>query len=153
MEKSLAVKPMSRRRSQIVLAMAMALSTGCDLSPTGPRVTLPAGLEVHDVALGTGPVAIPGEWVTVHYECWLTDSTKIDSSLDRGQPFVFQLGDGGVIKGWELGIPGMQAGGRRWLTIPPELAYGALGTPGGPVPPNATLLFDITMVKVSDRAP
>jgi FKBP-type peptidyl-prolyl cis-trans isomerase len=84
----------------------------------------------------------------VHYTGRLTDGTKFDSSYDRGQPIDFSLGSGVVIKGWDQGIEGMKVGGKRKLTIPPDLAYGARGTPGGPIPPNATLVFDVELVGV-----
>ena len=89
-----------------------------------------------------------GKKVAVHYTGKLTDGTKFDSSLDRGQPIEFPLGTGMVIKGWDMGIEGMKVGGKRKLTIPPNLAYGERGTPGGPSPPNATLVFDVELVAV-----
>jgi FKBP-type peptidyl-prolyl cis-trans isomerase FkpA len=106
------------------------------------------GLVVADVREGEGAVASKGKTVSVHYTGRLTDGTKFDSSYDRGQPIDFPLGAGVVIKGWDQGIEGMKVGGKRKLTIPPELAYGARGTPGGPIPPNATLVFDVELVAV-----
>ncbi|HTA19973.1 MAG TPA: FKBP-type peptidyl-prolyl cis-trans isomerase [Polyangia bacterium] len=103
---------------------------------------------IEEVKLGDGVVATKGKTVSVHYTGVLTNGTKFDSSLDRGQPIVFALGTGRVIKGWDQGIEGMKVGGKRKLTIPPELAYGARGTPGGPIPPNATLVFDVELVAV-----
>ena len=103
---------------------------------------------IEEVKLGDGPIATKGKTVSVHYTGVLTNGTKFDSSLDRGQPIVFALGTGRVIKGWDQGIEGMKVGGKRKLTIPPELAYGARGTPGGPIPPNATLVFDVELVAV-----
>jgi FKBP-type peptidyl-prolyl cis-trans isomerase len=100
------------------------------------------------VQVGDGPGATRGKTVSVHYTGVLTNGTKFDSSLDRGQPIVFALGTGRVIKGWDQGIEGMKVGGKRELTIPPDLAYGARGTPGGPIPPNATLVFDVELVAV-----
>lgn len=106
------------------------------------------GLVVAEVHEGEGAVASKGKTVSVHYTGRLTDGTKFDSSYDRGQPIDFPLGAGVVIKGWDQGIDGMKVGGKRKLTIPPELAYGARGTPGGPIPPNATLVFDVELVAV-----
>jgi FKBP-type peptidyl-prolyl cis-trans isomerase len=106
------------------------------------------GLLIEDVKIGDGAVATKGKTVSVHYTGVLTNGTKFDSSLDRGQPIEFQLGSGMVIKGWDQGIEGMKIGGKRKLTIPPALAYGERGTPGGPIPPNATLVFDVELVGV-----
>ncbi|OGZ22421.1 MAG: peptidylprolyl isomerase [Candidatus Nealsonbacteria bacterium RIFCSPLOWO2_01_FULL_41_9] len=89
-----------------------------------------------------------GNKVSVHYTGWLENGTKFDSSLDRGQPFEFTLGAGQVIQGWDLGIVGMKVGEKKKLTIPPELGYGTTGTPGGPIPPNATLIFEVELLKI-----
>jgi FKBP-type peptidyl-prolyl cis-trans isomerase FkpA len=105
-------------------------------------------LKIDEVQVGTGAAAASGKTVSVHYTGVLMDGTKFDSSLDRGRPIDFVLGTGRVIKGWDQGIDGMLVGGKRKLTIPPELAYGAHGTPGGPIPPNATLVFDVELVSV-----
>ena len=107
---------------------------------------LASGLQYEDVVVGSGKMAEPGMNVSVHYTGTLTDGTKFDSSHDRGQPLQFQLGSGRVIQGWEEGIKGMRIGGKRKLVIPPDLGYGANG--GGPIPPNATLLFDVELVDV-----
>ena len=107
-----------------------------------------AGLAIDDLKVGSGMPAAKGKMISVHYTGRLTDGTKFDSSYDRGQPIEFPLGTGVVIKGWDQGIDGMRVGGKRKLTIPPELAYGARGTPGGPIPPNATLVFDVELVAV-----
>jgi FKBP-type peptidyl-prolyl cis-trans isomerase len=106
------------------------------------------GLMIEEVKIGDGALATKGKTVSVHYTGTLTNGTKFDSSLDRGRPIEFVLGTGMVIKGWDQGIDGMKVGGKRKLTIPPELGYGARGTPGGPIPPNATLVFDVELVGV-----
>jgi FKBP-type peptidyl-prolyl cis-trans isomerase len=110
--------------------------------------TLAGGLVVEDTKVGEGTVAANGKIVSVHYAGKLTDGSKFDSSYERGQPIEFLLGAGKVIKGWDMGLEGMKVGGKRKLTIPAELAYGARGTPGGPIPPNATLVFDVELVGV-----
>ena len=102
------------------------------------------GLQIEDLVVGTGAEATAGQNVHVHYTGWLTDGTKFDSSLDRGQLFVFPLGGGRVIKGWDQGVAGMRIGGKRKLTIPPELGYGARGA-GSVIPPNATLVFEVEL--------
>jgi FKBP-type peptidyl-prolyl cis-trans isomerase len=97
--------------------------------------------------VGTGEVAKEGSHVRVHYTGWLTTGKKFDSSVDRGQPFDFTIGNGEVIRGWEEGVAGMRVGGKRQLRIPPELGYGADGSPPT-IPPNATLIFDIQLLAV-----
>ncbi|NVK35918.1 MAG: FKBP-type peptidyl-prolyl cis-trans isomerase [Rhodobacteraceae bacterium] len=104
-------------------------------------------LQVREIQKGSGEEANVGETVTVHYTGWLMDGTKFDSSLDRGTPFSFTLGEGRVIKGWEQGVEGMQIGGKRELIIPPELGYGANGA-GNVIPPNATLRFEVELLQV-----
>ena len=142
-----------------LMALAVALSWGCSHKASGSgssadskdgKKGAPAagGLVVDEVKVGEGATATKGKMVSVHYTGRLTDGTKFDSSLDRGQPIDFPLGSGVVIKGWDQGIEGMKVGGKRKLTIPPDLAYGARGTPGGPIPPNATLIFDVELVGV-----
>ncbi len=105
-------------------------------------------LQIEDVVVGTGDEAVKGTTVTVHYTGWLTDGTKFDSSVDSGQPFEFPLGAGYVIPGWDEGVAGMKVGGKRTLTIPPEMGYGAAGA-GGVIPPNATLIFDVELLAVN----
>ncbi|MEO5988245.1 MAG: FKBP-type peptidyl-prolyl cis-trans isomerase [Candidatus Eisenbacteria bacterium] len=92
-------------------------------------------------------MADPGLNVTVHYTGWLSDGTKFQSSKDSGQPFTFQLGSGQVISGWDQGVKGMRVGGKRKLTIPPDMGYGARGS-GDTIPPNATLVFDVELLGV-----
>ena len=108
-----------------------------------------AGLVINDLVVGEGALAKSGDRVTVHYTGWLLDGTKFDSSKDRSQPFSFSLGAGNVIPGWEQGVAGMKVGGKRKLTIPPELGYGARGA-GGVIPPNATLTFEVELLKVGE---
>jgi len=109
--------------------------------------TTPSGMTIEDVVVGAGAVAAAGQQVTVHYTGWLTNGDKFDSSKDRGDPFVFPLGAGRVIKGWDEGVQGMKVGGKRKLTIPPALGYGARGA-GGAIPPNATLVFEVELLGV-----
>ena len=105
------------------------------------------GLEYEDTVVGTGASPQKGQKVTVHYTGTLTNGTKFDSSRDRGQPFTFTIGRGQVIAGWDEGVASMQVGGRRTLTIPPSLAYGARGVPGV-IPSGATLVFDVELLDV-----
>ena len=112
---------------------------------------LPSGLKYTDSKVGDGAAATAGHKVTVNYTGWLDNKgekgQKFDSSLDRSEPFSFTLGGGQVIKGWDEGVAGMKVGGKRTLVIPPELGYGARGA-GGVIPPNATLIFDVELLKV-----
>mgnify|MGYP002789951708 CR=1 FL=1 len=109
--------------------------------------TTASGLVIEDITVGTGAEAAAGQRVTVHYTGWLSDGSKFDSSRDRDDPFVFPLGAGRVIRGWDEGVQGMKVGGTRVLTIPPELGYGSRGA-GGVIPPNATLVFDVDLLQV-----
>ena len=117
-------------------------------SSVSTEITTPSGLRYTDVVVGTGAEPRSGQTAVVHYTGWLTDGKKFDSSKDRGQPFSFPLGQGRVIKGWDEGVATMRVGGKRVLTIPPDLGYGARGTPGGPIPPNATLKFEVELLDV-----
>ena len=103
--------------------------------------------QIKDVKVGDGAEAKAGDVVSVHYVGTLTNGKKFDSSRDRGQPFSFTLGRGQVIRGWDVGVAGMKVGGSRHLTIPPEEGYGARGA-GGVIPPNATLVFEVELLKV-----
>ena len=110
-----------------------------------PSTTTPSGLIIEELVIGEGAAAAAGQSVTVHYTGWLTDGRKFDSSKDRDDPFVFPLGAGHVIRGWDEGVQGMRVGGVRKLTIPPELGYGARGA-SGVIPPNATLVFEVELL-------
>ncbi len=114
----------------------------------------PQGLQIDDTTVGSGATAQAGQDVTVHYTGWLYDPSapqnrgrQFDSSKSRGDPFEFSLGAGMVIRGWDEGVAGMQVGGTRVLTIPPEMGYGAYGA-GGVIPPNATLVFEVELLAV-----
>ena len=105
-------------------------------------------LIIEDLTVGEGAEAVAGKHVTVHYTGWLTNGTKFDSSKDRNDPFDFPLGRGHVIRGLDEGVAGMKVGGKRKLTIPPEMGYGARGA-GGVIPPNATLVFEVELLGVA----
>lgn len=111
------------------------------------RVSTDSGLQYVDLVEGTGALPQARQRVTVHYTGTLEDGTKFDSSRDRGRPFSFTIGVGQVIKGWDEGVMSMRVGGRRMLTIPPELGYGSRGA-GGVIPPNATLIFDVELLSI-----
>lgn len=114
---------------------------------TGDLVTTDSGLQYEEIVEGTGAKPQPGQRVTVHYTGRLEDGTKFDSSRDRNRPFTFTIGVGQVIKGWDEGVMDMRVGGRRRLIVPPELGYGARGA-GGVIPPNATLIFDVELLRI-----
>lgn len=117
----------------------------------GEEVTTPSGLKYLDKVVGSGTQAASGKEVVVHYTGWLYNNSqkgaKFDSSVDRNEPFNFNLGAGQVIQGWDEGVAGMKVGGERTLIIPPNLGYGAFGA-GGVIPPNATLMFDVKLLEV-----
>ena len=110
-------------------------------------ITTASGLVIEDIITGEGDAAAAGIEVTVHYTGWLTDGKKFDSSKDRDDPFVFPLGAGHVIRGWDEGVQGMKVGGKRKLTIPSGLGYGSRGA-GGVIPPNAILVFEVELLGV-----
>lgn len=110
-------------------------------------VKTPSGLQYEDMVAGSGASPAPGKKVTVHYTGWLIDGKKFDSSVDRNEPFVFQIGKGKVIPGWDEGVMTMKIGGKRKLIIPANLGYGAAGA-GGVIPPNAILVFEVILLDI-----
>lgn len=141
------------RAWSICLLVTTLAACGGSASPTAPSANVP--FSQTDLRVGSGAEATSGRVVTVHYTGWLYDSnaadnrgTQFDSSLQPGRsPFLFVLGSGQVIGGWDRGVAGMRVGGQRRLVIPPDLAYGSRGS-GGVIPPNATLLFDVELLAV-----
>jgi FKBP-type peptidyl-prolyl cis-trans isomerase FkpA len=139
------------RRAAMCAVVALSLTgAGCAESPASPANYAP--YSQNDVRVGTGTEAAAGNTLTVHYTGWLFDITKtdgkglqFDSSVGT-TGFTFVLGSGGVIAGWDRGLPGMKVGGLRRLILPPSLAYG--GVRSGPIPPNATLVFDVELLNV-----
>jgi FKBP-type peptidyl-prolyl cis-trans isomerase len=111
------------------------------------EVVTASGLKYVDLKAGQGEEARAGKVVEVHYTGWLENGTKFDSSVDRNRPFTFRLGAGDVIKGWDEGVAGMKAGGKRKLIIPPDLGYGKRGA-GEVIPPGATLIFEVELLGV-----
>ncbi len=150
---------MSKKHFGIIffsLIIAVSLS-GCieqnnanklsDNQSTSSASTNMEELKIEDLKVGTGAEAVSGKSITVHYTGTLTDGTKFDSSVDRGEPFTFNLGAGEVIEGWDKGFAGMKVGGKRKLTIPSDMAYGERGA-GASIPPNSTLIFDVELLDV-----
>jgi FKBP-type peptidyl-prolyl cis-trans isomerase len=148
------------KRIGIVLAATLAvlgsavLPVAAQKAPKAPTKlaaskfkTLPGGLKYAILKPGKGKVAGHGN-VQVHYTGWLQNGKKFDSSLDGGKPFTFELGHGEVIKGWDQGVKGMKEGEKRQLVVPGALGYGPQGTPDGTIPPNATLVFEVELLKV-----
>ena len=131
--------------------LAVSAPAGRSDAADNQVIEMPDGLKYTDTQTGEGAAARSGNKVSVHYTGWLSDNgakgKKFDSSVDRGQPFQFTLGQHQVIAGWDEGVAGMKVGGKRTLTIPPELGYGARGA-GGVIPPNATLIFDVELLQV-----
>jgi FKBP-type peptidyl-prolyl cis-trans isomerase FkpA len=152
-------------RLQLTLAAALLITAGSlpslaarmpdpQIQENKVNATVPTELVVTDVKKGTGPAIAAGQTAVVHYTGWLYSpdakdhkGQKFDSSRDRNDPFSFNVGGGEVIGGWDQGVVGMQVGGHRTLVIPPSLGYGARGA-GGVIPGNATLLFDIELIKI-----
>jgi peptidylprolyl isomerase len=140
-----------RLLAAVVLALgAFAIAT-TPTSAQGTTMTTASGLQITDSKVGSGASPKTGQVCVMHYTGWLYDNgakgAKFDSSLDRGEPFEFQIGMGQVIKGWDEGVASMKIGGKRTLIIPPQLGYGARGA-GGVIPPNATLIFDVELLGV-----
>jgi peptidylprolyl isomerase len=142
-------------RVRLLCAAAALAIVAAMTSPAGAAggrtVELADGLKYTDTTVGTGATTSAGHKVVVNYTGWLWQDgrkgNKFDSSLDRGEPFSFVLGAGQVIRGWDEGVAGMRVGGKRTLIIPPDLAYGQSGA-GGVIPPNATLIFDVELLRV-----
>ncbi len=144
---------MTRRAVSVLLVFAAALAAACgDSSPASPSVAN-VPFSQTDLSVGTGAEAVAGRSLTVHYTLWLYDAAGVElkgrqiQSSVGGAPFPFTLGVGRVIPGWDRGVVGMRAGGRRRLVIPPDLAYGPGGQPPD-IPPNATLVFDIELLVI-----
>jgi peptidylprolyl isomerase len=132
-------------------AIGFAAASPALAQSPGKVVTTSSGLQITDSKVGTGATPRPGQICVVHYTGWLyqdgAKGKKFDSSVDRGQPFEFPVGQRRVIAGWDEGVASMKVGGKRTLIIPPELGYGARGA-GGVIPPNATLIFDVELLDV-----
>jgi FKBP-type peptidyl-prolyl cis-trans isomerase len=130
---------------RVLAATVLFTTIGCASNdPAGP-----SSVQSEDLVVGTGAVAATGDTLTVNYIGRLQNGTVFDDSYARGQAFTFRLGAGQVIRGWDLGLPGMRAGGKRRLTIPPGLAYGSSGN--GPIPPNATIVFDVELMSIAGK--
>jgi len=149
--------PSARAIAALALVTALA-GVGAAMAPTPAAAqaaeattTTPSGLKITDSKVGAGATPKPGQICVMHYTGWLYEGgakgKKFDSSLDRGQPFEFPIGQRRVIAGWDEGVATMKVGGKRTLIIPPELGYGARGA-GGVIPPNATLIFDVELLDV-----
>jgi len=143
---------LTRRAAFSLLAAGLAAATihPATAHAQGSKMTtLPSGLQIIDTVVGSGNQPKPGQTCVMHYTGWLYENgakgKKFDSSLDRGQPFEFQIGAGRVIRGWDEGVATMKVGGKRTLIIPANLGYGARGA-GGVIPPNATLMFDVELL-------
>jgi peptidylprolyl isomerase len=143
-------------RAGALLALVLTLGFAAFASPAiaqtaGKFMTTASGLQIKDIEVGTGETPKHGQTAVVHYTGWLyvngMKGKKFDSSVDRGEPFEFPLGEGRVIRGWDEGVASMKVGGKRTLIIPPKLGYGERGA-GGVIPPHATLMFDVELLGV-----
>jgi peptidylprolyl isomerase len=157
------MKKMSLLLAAALLAVLAAAPASADekksVTPTEPEkkseskmITTPSGLQYEDVKVGTGATPQKGQTCVMHYTGWLWENgakkgKPFDSSVDRGTPFPFPIGQGRVIKGWDEGVATMKVGGKRILIIPPDLGYGSRGA-GGAIPPNATLMFEVELLEV-----
>jgi peptidylprolyl isomerase len=153
------MRAFTRAKSLMALALATALGavlvvaapTSAIAQGAGKPTTTSSGLQITDSKVGTGATPRTGQTCVMHYTGWLYQDgqkgKKFDSSVDRGQPFEFPIGQGRVIRGWDEGVATMKVGGKRTLIIPPELGYGARGA-GGVIPPNATLIFEVELLDV-----
>lgn len=140
---AIAVTNISQPQPIQSIAIAVAVNKGAK------TITTPSGLKYTVLKAGKGATPKPGQAVFVHYTGTLTNGKKFDSSRDKGQPFSFKVGAGQVIPGWDEALSTMKVGERRKLTIPPKLGYGAAGA-GGVIPPNATLIFDVELLKLGE---
>ena len=150
-----AVRAKKQRNQRVMMAAAVLIFLLILLVANWNRIFNTGGrqmsnvteLQIENLVVGEGQEAKAGDTVSVHYTGWLTDGTKFDSSVDRGQPFSFNLGAGMVIQGWDQGVAGMKIGGKRKLTIPSHLGYGDRGA-GGVIPPGATLVFEVELLGI-----
>jgi peptidylprolyl isomerase len=137
--------------ARAALGIFAVIATPASAQTQGKTMTTASGLQITDTKVGSGAQPKTGQTCVMHYTGWLYNNgakgAKFDSSLDRGEPFDFAIGQGQVIKGWDEGVATMQVGGKRTLIIPPQLGYGARGA-GGVIPPNATLIFDVELLGV-----
>ena len=150
----------SFKLSALLPFVSVLIITGCSAKNTpstadsateavvAEEITTPTGLKYVELVTGNGESPKTGDLVTVHYTGVLENGQKFDSSVDRGQPFQFQIGTGQVIRGWDEGVMTMKKGGKRKLIIPPDLGYGEAGA-GGVIPPNATLIFEVELLGIN----